>query len=157
MSATRKLFPNHYQLITTHYLLVMRQYQVPQFITVEDKIFGPFKLRQFIYLIVGFGIIIIFWNIFTTIPFVIFSIPVAGLALSLAYLKINEQPLAKVILNGFRYFVRPRLYIWKKKRPEIVTGEAAKKATAPVGLTKLTESKLNDLAWSLDIKEKLQR
>ncbi|MDO8600786.1 MAG: PrgI family protein [bacterium] len=135
----------------------MRQYQVPQFITVEDKIFGPFTLRQFIYLIAGLGIMVIFWNVFEMVAFIIFSIPVASLAVSLAYLKINEQPLAKVILNGFHYFVRPRLYIWKKKRPEIVTGEAEKKATAPVGLTKLTESKLNDLAWSLDIKEKLQR
>ncbi|MDO8600274.1 MAG: PrgI family protein [bacterium] len=135
----------------------MRQYQVPQFITVEDKIFGPFTLRQFIYLIAGLGIVVIFWNVFEMVAFIIFSIPIASLSVSLAYLKVNEQPLAKVILNGFHYFVRPRLYIWKKKRPELITGEAAKKATAPVGLTKLTESKLNDLAWSLDIKEKLQR
>jgi hypothetical protein len=135
----------------------VRQYQVPQFIAVEDKIFGPLTLKQFIYLLAGLGIIVLFWNYFETPLFIIFSAPVAGLAISLAYLKINEQPLANVILNGFHYFVRPRLYIWKKKRPDLVVAKTTQRAATPIGLTKLTESKLNDLAWSLDIKEKLRR
>lgn len=135
----------------------MRQYQVPQFINVEDKIFGPFTLKQFMYLGAGLGLIIFFWNFFTTPLFVVFSIPVASLAFALAYLKINEQPLANVVMNGLRYFLRPRLYIWKKKRVEFSVTQVAKKAATPLELTKLTESKLNDLAWSLDIKEKLQR
>lgn len=135
----------------------MRQYQVPQFLTVEDKIFGPFTLRQFMYLGVGGGLLIFFWNFFETPLFVVFSVPVAAFAFALAYLKINEQPLANVLMNGFRYFLRPRLYIWKKKRPEFSVVQAAKKAATPLELTKLTESKLNDLAWSLDIKEKMQR
>lgn len=137
--------------------LSLRQYQVPQFINVEDKIFGPFTLKQFIYLIAGLGIIVVLWNYFEIIPFAILAIPVASLAVSLAYLKINEQPLPTVILNGFHYILRPRLYIWKKMRTEISVIQTAKKAATPVGLTKLTESRLNDLAWSLDIKEKLQR
>lgn len=135
----------------------MRQYQVPQFITIEDKIFGPFTLRQFIYLVAGVGIVILFWNYFETPLFVVVSVPVASLATALAYLKINEQPFPVVILNGFHYIMRPRLYIWKKKRLEFSVTQTAKKAATPLELTKLTESKLNDLAWSLDIKEKLQR
>lgn len=135
----------------------MRQYQVPQFITVEDKIFGPFTLKQFIYLIAGLGIIVLLWNFFETAAFVVLAVPVASLAAALAYLKINEQPLPKILLNGFHYLMRPRLYIWKKMRQEISIAQTAKKAATPLELTKLTESKLNDLAWSLDIKEKLQR
>lgn len=135
----------------------MRQYQVPQFINIEDKIFGPFTLKQFIYLIAGLGIIVLLWNYLEMIPFVILAVPTASLAASLAYLKINEQPFPVVIMNGFHYLLRPRLYIWKKIRPEISVAQTAKKAAVPLGLTKLTESKLNDLAWSLDIKEKLQR
>lgn len=135
----------------------MRQYQIPQFINVEDKIFGPFTLKQFIYLIAGLGLIVLFWNFFETPLLVVFSVPIASFAVALAYLKINEQPLAKVLLNGFRYFIRPRLYIWKKIRPEISVVQTAKKTAMPLELMKLTENKLIDLAWSLDIKEKLQR
>lgn len=135
----------------------MRQYQVPQFINVEDKIFGPFTLKQFIYLVAGLGIIVFLWTYFEMIPFVILAVPTASLAVSLAYLKINEQPFPIVIMNGFHYLLRPRLYIWKKIRLEISVAQTAKKVAVPLGLTKLTESKLNDLAWSLDIKEKLQR
>ena len=32
------------------------EYQVPQFIEVEDKIFGPFTLKQFIYVAGGVGL-----------------------------------------------------------------------------------------------------
>lgn len=109
------------------------------------------------YLGAGFGLPVLFWNLFETSLFVVLSVPIASFGIALAYLKINEQPLANVLLNGFRYFLRPRLYIWKKKRMEFSVTQVAKKAATPIELTKLTESKLNDLAWSLDIKEKLQR
>ncbi|TSC80302.1 MAG: hypothetical protein G01um101429_152 [Parcubacteria group bacterium Gr01-1014_29] len=33
----------------------MQQFQVPQFIEVEDKIFGPLTTKQFFYLLGGGG------------------------------------------------------------------------------------------------------
>ena len=46
------------------------QYQVPQFIDVEDKIFGPFTFKQFIYMIGGIALSYI---IYRFIPSLIFS------------------------------------------------------------------------------------
>jgi len=41
------------------------QYQVPQFIEIEDKIFGPLTLKQFLYLAGGGGLCLLF---FTLLP-----------------------------------------------------------------------------------------
>ncbi len=80
---------------------------------------------------------------------------VGGLAAALAFLKIQEVPFPTIVKNAMMYGMRPRLYVWKKQTPQ------KSKKTAPPGtpaeqqirtIPKLSESKLQDLAWSLDIK-----
>lgn len=132
----------------------MRQYQVPQFITIEDKIIGPLTIRQFIYLAAAGGVIVISFYIFTFVFFLIFAFPIGIIALAFAFLKINGIPFPTMLGNAMNYFFKPNLYIWKQLPQE------AKKASAPaakepaVKIPTLTESKLQDLAWSLDIKDK---
>jgi hypothetical protein len=48
------------------------------------------------------------------------------------------------------------VYIWKKvpQKPEEMK-DAARTGASEIYIPKLTKSKLKDLAWSLDIKEKL--
>ena len=38
------------------------RFQVPQFIEVEDKIFGPLTLKQFIYVFGGGGLCFVFYT-----------------------------------------------------------------------------------------------
>ena len=40
------------------------RFQVPQFIEVEDKIFGPLTLKQFLYTAGGAAVGFIIWSIF---------------------------------------------------------------------------------------------
>ncbi len=134
----------------------MRQFQVPQFIEVEDKIFGPLTLKQFLYVLGGGSIIFL---LYVFLPFwltFLLGIPVGAFFLALAFYKVNGQPFIKVLENGLNYFTQTRLYIWKKiERPGKKKEEPGKKDN--FYLPKLTESKLKDLAWSLDIQERLQR
>ncbi len=134
----------------------MKQFQVPQFITVEDKVIGPLTIKQSVFVLGGIGIIFVAYRVF--IPFIFFPIAafVGGLAAALAFLKINDVPFPTLVKNGFLYAMRPHVYIWKKedqkKQKALLTKELS-------GLTinktpKLSESKLSDLAWSLNIKEK---
>lgn len=134
----------------------MRQYQVPQFITIEDKVFGPFTIKQFLYL-AGGGLLFLVARIFLT-PFLFWPLAavIGALTASFAFLKINEQPFPVIFKNAVSYFLRPRLYIWRKEvqaRPqakaEVKTPESLIKS-----IPKITQSKLSDLAWSLDIKAK---
>ena len=85
------------------------QYQVPQFIEVEDKIFGPLTFRQFVYLVGGgsFSYLLIR---FIPFPFsLIFVIPVAGFSCALAFYKINNKPFIQVVESAVKFFLQGKL------------------------------------------------
>ncbi len=133
------------------------RFQVPQFIEVESKIFGPLTLKQFIYLAGGGGIIFL---LYVALPFflaILLAIPVGAFSLALAFYKMNNQPFAKTVENALHYMSASKIYVWKKrevKKPAEEKKEA--KRPPPAYAPKLTKSKLKDLAWSLDIKEKVK-
>jgi hypothetical protein len=133
------------------------QFQVPQFIEVEDKIFGPLTFRQFVYLGGGAGICYMLFrllNIYVAIPFIL---GVGGFALALAFWQYNGRPFIIALENGFYFLVHPRLYLWNNKNKPVAKRVDAQFALKPneVYVPKLSESRLHELAWSLDIKERI--
>jgi hypothetical protein len=93
------------------------QYQVPQFIETEDKVVGPFSLRQFAY--VGAAAVVsgIAYFLLQTWLFVIVFIIFVGGALAFSFIKINGQPLIKIATSAFNFYWKPQLYIWKADHP----------------------------------------
>lgn len=134
------------------------RYQVPQFIEVESKIFGPLTLKQFIYLVGGAGILFLLYVVLPIWLVFLLGLPIAIFALALAFYKINNQPFIKVVENALKYFFSSRLYLWKKIQPRAVVIKQVKKEqkTSPIYMPKLTQNKLKDLAWSLDIQERIK-
>ena len=133
------------------------QFQVPQFIEVEDKIFGPLTFRQFLYLAGGVGgsvLFIIYLPIILAIPLVL---ALAGFALALAFYKKNGKAFIDILEAAFYYYIGSKLYIWKKadKKPEATLQNQVQQMKGAVQVPKMSESKLKDLAWSLDIKQGL--
>jgi hypothetical protein len=134
------------------------QFQVPQFIEVEDKIFGPLTLKQFLYLAGGAGACI---ALFIYIPFTIVAIlliiPLAGFSLALAFYKINNRPFIDVVQSYFYYSLGSKLYLWKKaeKKPVSQLSDEVQQAKSMLSVPKMSESKLKDITWSLDIKQNL--
>lgn len=91
------------------------RFEVPQFIDVEDKIFGPLSWRQFLYLSggVGMGVVIFFTtNLFV---FLFLGLPLALLAAALAFYPINSRPFSFFLEAIFNYVTKQRLYLWRKK------------------------------------------
>ena len=134
------------------------QFQVPQFIEVEDKIIGPFTFKQFIYLAGGAGISFVLFKALPIFLSVFFIIPVAALSLALAFYKINGQPFISILESGIKYMVGKKLYTWKKSTPKKKPGvaEIQKKEDEPeVVVPRVTEGKLKDIAWSLGVEESL--
>jgi len=132
------------------------QYQVPQFIELEDKIFGPLTLKQFIYLAGAGGVCLIFFTLLPIYLTIVLSAPVVVFALALAFYQINGRPFIVALEHGMSYFFGSKLYLWKQ-RDQSPQKAAAKPANAPVALVpKLSESKLKDLSWSLNIKDRAQ-
>lgn len=131
------------------------EYQVPQFIEVEDKIFGPLTLKQFIYVAGGVGLCTVLILYLPLVLGIIFAIPVALLSGALAFYKINNKSFIEIMEAGFSYYTKGRLYLWKK---EVKVDDVAPQVIAPVTETRqklgLSQSKLHELAWSLDIQDK---
>lgn len=135
----------------------MQQFQVPQFIDIEDKVFGPLTVKQFLYVLGGTSVVVILW--FSGIPGFLFW-PLAaiggGFFFALAFMKVNGQPLVTVVNNSVNHMTQSRFYVWKR----VEKTEKSKK-TLPGAqqqyIPQLTQSKLKDLAWSLDIKSKVIR
>ena len=136
------------------------QFQVPQFIEVEDKIFGPLTFKQFVYIAGAAGIGYMLWRtlpIFLAVPFI--AVFVGGGA-ALAFFKYNGQPFILALEHGFYYFIHTKLYLWSS---EASASQAAAKAAPQTPLAvapnlyvpRLSDSKLHELAWSLDIKERI--
>ena len=130
------------------------RFQVPQFIEVEDKIFGPLTIKQFIYLLGGGGSCFIVYSFVGSLFIsIILCLPIIALTLALAFYKINNKPFINVIEAAFNYYSGNKLYIWKHVDKPLATKEQVS-ATAPdFYVPKLSDSKLKDLTWSLDIKQ----
>jgi hypothetical protein len=136
------------------------RFQVPQFIEVEDKIFGPLTLKQFIYLAGGGGlsfVVYVFLNniLLAALPI----IAIMAFSAALAFYKINNKPFIGVMESAFKYWFGNKLYIWKKEgKPQKQTVDAdldEAKNYASIMVPKISDSKLKDLTWSLDIKESM--
>jgi len=131
------------------------EYQVPQFIEVEDKIFGPLSLKQFIFVAGGVGLCVILVLYLPTFIGILLSIPVAGLSLALAFYKVNNETFLDVVEAGFNFYTKDRLYLWKKEK-KVADTSTVREAPKTLEREKLSLSsdKLKELAWSLDIKDR---
>jgi hypothetical protein len=133
------------------------RFQIPQFIDVEDKIFGPFTLKQFIYMAGGAsaGVIgVVFFGVFLGL---LLSSPIIILAVALAFYKVNNRPFINILESAFRYYIKDKLYIWNKTESEkekTTESENAPKKYSSIIVPNLSESKLKDMNWELDVKKK---
>lgn len=126
------------------------KYQTPQFIDIEDRLFGPLTVKQFVYLVGGAGLSFIAYRFLTFFIAILVIAPVAALSLALAFWKINGKPFVFVLESAIRYYFSEKLYLWRKIPNAPRSSDAAKTTDAPL-MPKLTEGKLRDLTWTLDI------
>lgn len=93
----------------------MAQYQMPQFIEIEEKIIGPLSLKQFLYLAGGGSIVFVSYFFLSFSFFVIFSILILAFSAALAFIKINGQPFSVFLKNFFVFIFKQKIYIWKSE------------------------------------------
>ena len=110
------------------------RFEVPQFIEIEDKIFGPFTWRQFLYLGGGIGMAVAFFLI-SGVLFVFVGLPLAALSGALAFYSVNSRPFSSFLESLLNYFTGNKLYLWRRKSENVYTS--------------FTPAKLNDKNSSL--------
>ncbi len=137
------------------------QYQVPQFIELEDRIIGPLTLKQFLYLAFAGALLFVFWFLFAFYIWIIIALPITALAAAFAFLKINDRPFVYFFLAFIKYFTKPKLYIFsslpEKIKPETISPPLEPSFAKATEGKKITLSKLKELALNLDIGAKGSR
>jgi hypothetical protein len=135
------------------------QFKVPQFLDIEDKIFGPFTFREFVYLAGGAGLCFVLYKLlgfwWSSVPILL----VGGFALTLTFYRPNNKPFIFMVESFFHYIMQSKLYIWQRR---LNTGKDKKsEVSLPMNReslgSKLNQSKLRDLAWSLDVLDLKQK
>lgn len=130
------------------------QFQVPQFLEIEDKIFGPFTFKQFVYLVGGGGICFVLFRLLGFWWGIIPMLAVAGLSLALAFYRPNNKPFIEMLESAIFYGFQSKLFIWQKNKDDknAKMNKESMSEDLPGNVTpKLDGSKLRDLAWSLDV------
>lgn len=88
---------------------------LPQFLDLQPKVAGPFTFKQLLF-IAGIGVIILI--LFTVMPmgkFLLFAIPLAGLAVFLAFGKIRGFSAPTVLARSLGFLFAGKVYVWHKK------------------------------------------
>lgn len=134
------------------------RFEVPQFIEIEDKIFGPFTWKQFVYLMGGIGTAAV---LFITMPFIIFvllGVPIGGLAILLAFYPVNNQPFSVYLESMLRFMSGTKLYLWRKNQAITYKNESKDAdpileaaITQNVHIPSVTNNQLSSLSRKLEL------
>jgi hypothetical protein len=121
------------------------QFEVPQFIEIEDKIFGPLTWRQFLYLGGGGAMAVVLFLIAPFIIFLIVGLPLGLLALALAFYPVNNRPFSDLLEAIYNFFLRKRVYHWRQANAMVYKQSASERAQSnPYDFT--TKSEKKDIA-----------
>ncbi len=101
----------------------MQQYQVPQFIDVEDRIFSFITLKQFLIMLIPLGVFILFYFISEMWLAIIVTLPVLIVSAVFAFVKPNGMSFSRFFKAFLDYNLKPRLYVWKQEESDVTIDE----------------------------------
>jgi hypothetical protein len=91
------------------------QFNVPQFIDIEDKIIGPLTLKQF-FLVLGGGVGLMFlWYFFKLWVVMIVGLPLLLFLAATIFIKINGRSFFTFLTAWINYWLKPRIFVWRRK------------------------------------------
>jgi hypothetical protein len=132
------------------------QFRVPQFIDIEDKVFGPLTLKQFGYIVGAGGISFLIWTFVPHLIAPIFIVPVVALFLSLAFVKYNNRSFGEILESAFTYYTGAKIYTWKQpelKKEETHVDQIVAETQKDIIIAKTNSNKIHELALGLDVYE----
>ncbi|MDP3900389.1 MAG: PrgI family protein [bacterium] len=93
----------------------MQQFNVPQFIDVEDKVIGPITARQFVILLFSAMCSGIAYALFPFGFFIFATVIAFGLGGVLSFVKINGRPFHFFVVNVIQTMKKPKVRVWNNK------------------------------------------
>jgi hypothetical protein len=132
------------------------QFAVPQFTDVEDKIIGPFTLKQFLIVVAVGGLDLFFWSLLKfSFFFFVFALPTTIVGLGITFGKFNGRPVYSYVLTFIDFVTKPHVRVFNREEISIVS-KIEKKPMADkqkqAAVEEPKESRLKKLAYLLDQK-----
>jgi len=128
------------------------QFEVPQFIEIEDKIFGPLTWRQFIYVGGGGLMTAVLFFVFPFFVFVLAGVPIGALALALAFYPVNNRPFSDLLEAIYNFLLRKKVYHWRQKAPTVYKETATDDGVRnPYDFTQNQKKDISSLARRLEL------
>ncbi|MDR0979912.1 MAG: PrgI family protein [Candidatus Nomurabacteria bacterium] len=95
----------------------MGSYKVPQDVEAEDKLLGPFSFRQFVYLLIGAGLLAAAYGLFSVggiiALFAIVPVPPALILIILALPLRKEQTMTQYLGSVLKFHLNPKVRVWQ--------------------------------------------
>ncbi|OHA85278.1 MAG: hypothetical protein A2408_03650 [Candidatus Yonathbacteria bacterium RIFOXYC1_FULL_52_10] len=133
------------------------EFHVPQFIDIEDKIFGPFTWKQFLFMVGGGGTGYLLYTIVGIFPFdVLLGLGALGGGLALAFYPKDRfgKPFSQIVESAIRYTLSEKLYTWKRaprQAPEAKSLTERSSHAPLLNVSNVSKSKLSDRAWNMTV------
>ncbi len=124
------------------------EFQVPQFIEQKAKIVGPLTIAQFFYIAGAGAISFVAYNALPIFLWIIVTIVAGGIAVALAFVKINGQDMIKTAGSLFRYFLNQKMYTWQRQTAK-TTLELSDEDLASIRKSMGVQSKLKSLTLKI--------
>lgn len=132
------------------------QFHIPQYIDIEDKLFGPLTLKQAIYVAGGLGGAYVIYRV---IPYLFLSAPlifgIGVLTWALAFYPKEKlgKPFIEILEAGLSYALKGKLYTWKKTTKEPKVGaEEVFTPSQPTATPAVPRGTLSSASFGLDVK-----
>lgn len=144
------------------------QYEVPQFIDVKDKVFGPLTVSQFIFSGGGVAGAYAAYRFIPSPVNILVAIAVLLFGLMLAFYEYNGRPFLVMLQAMISYTIKGKLFLWKfrdeialsqgpsiesqKQKDEVLKNQNNIVVTQnEVEDKNVSRQKLQDIAWGLDV------
>ena len=131
------------------------EFKVPQFIDLEDQIFGPFTWKQFLFILAGGGGGYAAFVIVHVFPFnFLVALAILGAFLAIAFFPKERfgKPFSEIVEASVKYYFGEKLYTWKKlPRAAETTGESVHKRAPLLSVPGVSHGKLSDKSWNMTV------
>lgn len=128
------------------------RFEVPQFIEIEDKIFGPLTWKQFIYVAGGAGLAAVLFFFTPFLVFVLLGMPVAALTFLLSFYPVNNRPFSLFLESAVRYVRSSKLYFWRKSGSGVYKGAVNEESSSSTYMPPATTGNIASLSRRLEMK-----
>ncbi len=132
-------------------------FDVPQYVDIEDKIFGPLTARQLGWLFALGAVIIGLFYTLETVYFYLSAVPIGIFFMVMAFVRPQGMPMNRFIGVIILFLFKPKIYIWKRGTDYRPTQKRKKKEISEVLIMKkkITQQELHNLAQTLDSEKEI--